>query len=124
MVIYPFNTTKTTRIFANYLINNLSVIDFQKKEDLDTDISFYINRVDKDTIQNLMKKKHTTLSVVIRQIFDNLELLMPLQDFDNKLNRRMKIQVSDLFKKEFAKKAQELNMTSSELVRSIVRSLI
>ena len=108
---------------VRYLIKNLKIIDYQKKEDLDTDISFYINKQDKKKVEDLMKSKHTTLSVVIRQIFDNLELL-PLKDFDNDLNGKMKIQVSSSFKREFKLKSKSLGMSNSQLARSIINALI
>jgi len=117
--IYNISRNKIVR----YLINNLKIIDYQKKEDLDTDISFYINKIDKKKIQKLLKDKNTNLSIVIRQMFDNIDLI-PLKDFDNDLNSKMKINVSSKFKRNFTLKAQELKMSNSQLVRSLINSLI
>ena len=117
--IYNISRNKIVR----YLINNLKIIDYQEKENFDTDISFYINKIDKKKIQKLLKDKNTNLSIVIRQMFDNIDLIS-LKDFDNDLNSKMKINVSSKFKRNFTLKAQELKMSNSQLVRSLINSLI
>lgn len=113
-----YNTSRN-KILRN-LIANLDFIETQEEENQsEASISCDIDFRSREELKIVVKEKSTNSSLLIREIFNQVDLI-PIRDRNFKLDSRFGVNVSSRFKKNFSQKATELEISNSKLMQNIV----